>query len=240
MPIESVMPSSHLILCHPLILLPSVFPNIRVFSHESALCIRWPKYWSFSFNISCSNEYSGLISFRIGWFDHLLSKGLSRVFSNTTARSINSLALSLLYGPTHIHTWLLGKKNKQKKLDGSELLYSPKKAWNKTLPKPVGQVEIELRWATQSYSWNQISCYSYMKELTVFVLTSLIPLPSFYLVGKVSALLPNGWHHLNTYNCTQIISQTQWTRIQPNCSGEWRTEKPAVPQSMGSQKIKHS
>ena len=67
----SVMPSNHLILCHPLLLLPSVFPSIRVFSSESALCIRWPKYWSFSFSISPSKEYSGLISFKINWFDLL-------------------------------------------------------------------------------------------------------------------------------------------------------------------------
>ena len=63
------MPSNHLILCRPLLLLPSIFPSIRVFSNESALCIRWPKYWSFSFSISPSNEYSGLISFRIDWFE---------------------------------------------------------------------------------------------------------------------------------------------------------------------------
>ena len=68
MSIESVMPSNHLILCRPLLLLPSIFPNIRVFSNESALHIRWPKYWSFSFSISPSNEYSGLISFRMDWF----------------------------------------------------------------------------------------------------------------------------------------------------------------------------
>ena len=67
--IESVMPSNHLILCRPLLLLPSIFPSIRVFSNESALHIRWPKYWSFSFNISLSNEYSGLISFRMDWLD---------------------------------------------------------------------------------------------------------------------------------------------------------------------------
>ena len=76
------MPSNHLVLCHPLLLLPSIFPSIRVFSNELALHIRWPKYWSFSFNISPSNEYSRLSSFRIDWFD-LQSKGLSRV-SNTT------------------------------------------------------------------------------------------------------------------------------------------------------------
>ena len=69
MSIKSVMPSNQLILCHPLLLLPSIFPSIRVFSTESVLCIRWPKCWSFSFSISPSNEYSGLISFRMGWFD---------------------------------------------------------------------------------------------------------------------------------------------------------------------------
>ena len=69
--IESVMPSNHLILCRPLLLLPSVFPSIRVFSNESALCIKWPKYWSFSFNISPSNEHPGLVSFRMNWLDLL-------------------------------------------------------------------------------------------------------------------------------------------------------------------------
>ena len=75
MSIESVMPSNHLILCCPLLLLPSIFPNIRVFSNELALRIRWPKYWSFSFNISPSNEYSGLISFRMDWLDLLAVQG---------------------------------------------------------------------------------------------------------------------------------------------------------------------
>ena len=75
MSIESVMPSNHLILCHPILLLPSTFPNIRVFSNESALHIRWPKYWSFSFNISPSNEHPGLISFRIDWLDLLAVQG---------------------------------------------------------------------------------------------------------------------------------------------------------------------
>ena len=75
MSIESAMPSSHLILCHPLLLLPSIFPSIRVFSNESVLCIRWPKYWNFSFSISPSNEYSGLISFRMDWLDLLAVQG---------------------------------------------------------------------------------------------------------------------------------------------------------------------
>ena len=75
MSIEVVIPSNHLILCHPLLLPPSIFPSIRVFSNESALHIRWPKYWSFSFNISPSNEYSGLISFRMDWLDFLAAQG---------------------------------------------------------------------------------------------------------------------------------------------------------------------
>ena len=82
------MPSNHLILCHPLLLLPSIFPSIRVFSNESALLIRWTKYWSFSFNISPFNEHPGLISVKwTGWIS-LLSKGLSRVFSNSSKASI--------------------------------------------------------------------------------------------------------------------------------------------------------
>ena len=75
MSIESVMTSSHLILCHPLLFPPSIFPSIRVFSNESVLCIRWPKYWSFSFSISPSNEHSGLISFRMDWLDLLAVQG---------------------------------------------------------------------------------------------------------------------------------------------------------------------
>ena len=79
MSIESVMPSNHLILCHPLLLLPSIFPSIRVFSNESALRIRWPNYWSFSFSISPSNEYSGLISFRMDWLDLLAVQGILKI-----------------------------------------------------------------------------------------------------------------------------------------------------------------
>ena len=86
MSIESVMPSSHLNLCCPFLLLPPIPPNIRVFSNESTLCMRWPKYWSFSFSISPSKEHPGLISFRKDWLISLQSKGLSRVFSNTTVQ----------------------------------------------------------------------------------------------------------------------------------------------------------
>ena len=91
--IQSAMQSNHLILCLPL-LLPSIFPSIRVFSNESAVCIRWPKCWSFSFSISPSNEYSGSISLRIDWFA-LQSKGLSRVFSNTTVQKHHFFSIQL-------------------------------------------------------------------------------------------------------------------------------------------------
>ena len=86
MSIELVMPSNHLILCRALLLLPSIFPSIRVFLNETVLCIRWPKYWSFSFSISSSNEHPGLISFRMDWLDLLAVQGTPRVFSNTTVQ----------------------------------------------------------------------------------------------------------------------------------------------------------
>ena len=89
MSMESVMPSSHLILCCPLLLMPSIFPSIRVFSSESVLHIRWPKYWSFSFSISPSNEYSGLISFRIDWFDLFAVQGtLKNLLQHHSSKSI--------------------------------------------------------------------------------------------------------------------------------------------------------
>ena len=94
MPIESLMPSNHLILCHPLLLLPSIFPNTRIFLNETALCIRWLKYWSFSFNISPSSEYSGLISFKIDWFDLLAVQETLKASPTPQFKSINSSALS--------------------------------------------------------------------------------------------------------------------------------------------------
>ena len=99
---DAIQPS----LCHPLLLLPLIFPSIRVFSDELALCLRWPKYWSFS--ISTSNGYSGLISFRIDWFDLLAAKGLSRVLSNTTIQKHQFfIAQPSLWSNSHTHTWLL-------------------------------------------------------------------------------------------------------------------------------------
>ena len=106
MSIESVKPSNHLIFCCPLLLLPSMFPNIRVFSNELAFCITWPKYWSFS--IRASNEYSRLISLMIDWFDLLSVQGDSQGSSPAPQfKSINSSALSLLYGltPTFVHDY---------------------------------------------------------------------------------------------------------------------------------------
>ena len=101
---ELVMPSNHLILCGPLLLLPSIFPSIRDFSNELALRVRWPKYWSFSFNISPSSEHPGLISFRTDWLDLLASKGLSRVFSNTTVQKHQSFGVQLSsQSNSHIH-----------------------------------------------------------------------------------------------------------------------------------------
>ena len=107
MSVESVMPSNHLILHHPLLLPPSIFPSIMVFSNESVLFIRWPKYWSFSFNISPSNEYSGLISFRMDWLDLLAVQGTLKSSPAPQFKSINSSVLSLLYGPvlTSIHDY---------------------------------------------------------------------------------------------------------------------------------------
>ena len=106
--IESVMPSNHLILCRLLLLPPSIFLSIRVFSNEPALHPRWPNYWSFSFSISPSNEYSGLISFRIDWFDLLAVQGtLKSLLQHHSSKASISSVLSLLYSPTliSIHDW---------------------------------------------------------------------------------------------------------------------------------------
>ena len=101
MSIESVMPSNHLILCHPLLSSPpSILPSIRVFTSGSVLRIRWPKYWSFSFNNSPSNDYPGLISFRMGWLDLLAVQGTLESSPTPQFKSINSLALSFLHSPT--------------------------------------------------------------------------------------------------------------------------------------------
>ena len=100
MSIESVMPSSHLILCHPLLLLPPIPPSIRVFSNESTLRMRWPKYWNFSFSISPSSEHPGLISFRMDWLDFLAVQGILESSPTPQVKSINFSVLSFLHCPT--------------------------------------------------------------------------------------------------------------------------------------------
>ena len=107
--IESVMPSKHLILCHDLLLLPSIYPSIRVFSSESALRIRWPKYWSFSFSISPSNEYSGLISFRIDWFDPLTAQVILKSLLQHQSSKASILWCSAFFTVQLSHPYITGK-----------------------------------------------------------------------------------------------------------------------------------
>ena len=109
MSIELVMPYSYFMLCCPLILLPSIFPSIRVFSNESVLHIRWPKYWSFSFSISPSNEYSGFISFIIDWFDLAVQGTLKSLLQHQSSKASILQHSAFLWSNSHIHTWLLEK-----------------------------------------------------------------------------------------------------------------------------------
>ena len=132
MSIELMMPSNHLILCHPLLLLPSILPSIRVSSNVSALCMRWPKDWSFSFNISPSNEHLGLISFRVDWLDLLEVQGaLSLKASVPTPHleGISSLVLSLLYGPvlTWVQDYWKNHKSCYRQYKANEQAYVPVK-----------------------------------------------------------------------------------------------------------------
>ena len=134
MSIELVMSSTHLIFCHPLLLPPSIFPSIRVFPNESALHIRWPKYWSFNFSISPSNEYSGLVSSRLNWLISLQSKGLSRVFSSTT--ECICLCLLVITLSTSIQ-WLLCQASSWITSKGRESL-----SWTSKLLYPCGQDQV--------------------------------------------------------------------------------------------------
>ena len=110
MSIESLMPSNNLILCHPLLLPPSIFPSIRIFANRSVLHMRWPKYWSFSFTISPSNEYSGLISFRMGWLDLLGVQGtLKSLLQHHSSKASVLRRSAFLRSNSHIHTRLLEK-----------------------------------------------------------------------------------------------------------------------------------
>ena len=124
MSIESVISSNHLILCHSLLLLPSIFPSIRVFSNELAFHIKWPKYWSFSFIISSSNEYSVLISLGLTGLISLQSKGLSRVSSNRQFKSINSSALRFLYSPTLLTSLYFHVKTKTQRISNFDSVFT--------------------------------------------------------------------------------------------------------------------
>ena len=110
MSIESVMPSNHLILCHPLLLPPSIFPNIRVFSNESVLHIRWPKYWSFSFNISPSNQHPGLVSFRIDWLDLFAVQGTLKSLLQHHSSEASILLCSVLFIAQIAHPYMITGK----------------------------------------------------------------------------------------------------------------------------------
>ena len=110
-PLSQVMPSNHLILYHPLLLLPSIFPSIRVFSNESALCIRWPKYWSWSFSISPSNEYSGLISFRMDWLNLLAVQGTLKSLLQNHSSKTSVLWCSAFFRVQLSHPYMTTGKN---------------------------------------------------------------------------------------------------------------------------------
>ena len=121
MSIESVMPFSHLILCHPLLLPPSIFPSIRVFSNQSVLCIRWPKYWSFSFSISPSNEYSGLISLRMDWFDLLALHGTLKSLPQHHSSKATIIRCSVFFIVQLSHPYMTTGKNHS--LDQTDLCW---------------------------------------------------------------------------------------------------------------------
>ena len=110
MSIESMMPSNHLILCHPFLFLPSIFPSIRVFCNESTLCIKWPKYWSFSFSISPSNEYSGLIFFRMDWFDLLAVQGTLKSLLQHHSSKASILQCSASFVVQIAHSYMTTRK----------------------------------------------------------------------------------------------------------------------------------
>ena len=111
MSIESVMPSNHLILCQPLLLLPSIFPSIRAFFNELALCISWPKYWSFVFSINPSNEYSGLITFRIDWFNFLAVQGTLKSLLQHHSSKASILQQSVFFMVQHLHPYMTTGKS---------------------------------------------------------------------------------------------------------------------------------
>ena len=190
MSIESVIPSNHLILCWPLLLLPSVFPNIRVFSKESVLHVRWAKYWSFSFSISPSSEYSGLISFWIDWFDLLTVQGTLKSSPTLQLKSINSSLLSFLYSPTlisihnyaHCNPFLLSNTSRVKDINSRALSWvqgasEHSAPYGCMPPKPALLVE---------------------DDVTLMVLILNISLSSVYVESPSLCT----WHHWSVNHCS--------------------------------------
>ena len=135
MSIELVMPSDHLILCRPLLLLPSIFPSITVFSNELLLCIRWPKYWTFSFSISPSNDYSGLISFRMDWFDLLAVQGTLRSLLQCHSSKASILWRSAFFPVHHSHPYMTTGKTiaLTRQTFVSKVMYSKGSMLNQTM-----------------------------------------------------------------------------------------------------------
>ena len=125
MSIESVIPSNHLILCHPLLLLPSIYPRIRIFSNESMLRIRWPKYWSFSFNVSLSSKYSGLISFRIDWFDFLAVQGTLKNLLQHHSSKVSIILCSAFFVVQLSHPYMTTELRWYCFLNENPTLFSP-------------------------------------------------------------------------------------------------------------------
>ena len=162
MSIESVMPSNHLILCCPLLLLPSIFPSIRVFSSESVLCIRWPEYWSFSFSISPSSDYSGLISFRTDWLDLLAVQG--------TLKSLlqhHSSKASILWCSTFFIVQLSHALTRQTVGGQREALRPWQRSWGRRLDIYKGGIK------PQESPWKSSSIYPHNQSLPTLLLCAL-------------------------------------------------------------------
>ena len=220
--IESVMPSSHLVLCRPLLLLPSIFPSIRVCTNESVLLIRWPKYWSFSFSISLSSEYSGLIYFRIDWFVQfrIVAEGLSRVFSNTQFESINlQLSAFLIVQLSH-----LGKKCS---MDQSEHFFLSC-IWGSGHWNLRGAVWSKATWFL---ALNKQRLYSSTLATSCRELTHWKRLWCWEGLGAWGKGDDRGWDGW-------MVSPSWWTWVWVDSGCWWWTGRPGLLWFMGSQRVR--
>ena len=199
--IESVLPSAHLILCRPLLLLPPIPPSIRVFSNESALHIRWPKYWSFSFSIIPSNEYLGLISFRMDWLDLLAVQGTLKESSPTLQfKRINSSVLSFLYSPT-----LISKHDHWKNHQFSSVQFSRSVMSDSATPW------ITARQASLSYT-------SYQRSLKLLSIESVMPFSHLILCHPL-VFLPQSLLLSGSFPMSQLFAwDSQSTGVSASVS----------------------